>query len=171
MLTSRLSGDDGTRFKNEVRHAFKFCTGQSAWFIRNHSVWSRQKKRLKEMNCQTEQLSEDEKRMKRMAGQNTAVTNTVILFFDLAMLFLSAKLVGFDGCLIVTLALMSSFGSCSLASLGATLQNTFAAGNRVLDILDESPVVEEITGKEEMVFHGAAAREYYLCLWRRNDSG
>jgi ATP-binding cassette subfamily C protein len=46
----------------------------------------------------------------------------------------------------------------ALAALGATLQNTFAAGNRVLDILDESLVVEEITGKEEVTFAGAAAQ-------------
>lgn len=157
LLTSRLSGDDGTRFRMKSGMLSSFVL-DSLRGLSEIIQYGQGEKRLKEMNCQTEQLSEDEKRMKRMAGQNTAVTNTVILFFDLAMLFLSAKLVGFDGCLIVTLALMSSFGPVvALASLGATLQNTFAAGNRVLDILDESPVVEEITGKEEMVFHGAAA--------------
>lgn len=157
LLTSRLSDDDGTRFRTKSGMLSSFVL-DSLRGLSEIIQYGQGEKRLKEMNCQTEQLSEDEKRMKRMAGQNTAVTNTVILFFDLAMLFLSAKLVGFDGCLIVTLALMSSFGSVvALASLGATLQNTFAAGNRVLDILDESPVVEEITGKEEMVFHGAAA--------------
>ena len=157
LFTSRLSGDDGIRFRTKSGMLSSFVLDS----LRGLSAiiqYGQGEKRLEEMNCQTEQLSEDEKRMKRMAGQNTAVTNTIILFFDLAMLFLSAKLVGFDGCLIVTLALMSSFGPVvALASLGATLQNTFAAGNRVLDILDESPVVEEITGKEEMVFHGAAA--------------
>lgn len=157
LLTSRLSGDDGTRFRTKSGILSSFVL-DSLRGLSEIIQYGQGEKRLKEMNCQTEQLSEDEKRMKRMAGQNTAVTNTVILFFDLAMLFLSAKLVGFDGCLIVTLTLMSSFGPVvALASLGATLQNTFAAGNRVLDILDESPVVEEITGKEEMVFHGAAA--------------
>jgi ATP-binding cassette subfamily C protein len=114
---------------------------------------------MADMNNQTDSLSKEEARMKRTAGRNTAVTNTVILIFDLAMLFLSAKLVGFEGCLITTLALMSSFGPVvALAALGATLQNTFAAGNRVLDILDESPVVDEIQGKEETEFHGASAR-------------
>ena len=157
LLTSRLSDDDGTRFRTKSGMLSSFVL-DSLRGLSEIIQYGQGEKRLKEMNYQTEQLSEDEKRMKRMAGQNTAVTNTVILFFDLAMLFLSAKLVGFDGCLIVTLALMSSFGPVvALASLGATLQNTFAAGNRVLDILDESPVVEEITGKEEMVFHGAAA--------------
>ena len=157
LFTSRLSGDDGIRFRTKSGMLSSFVL-DSLRGLSEIIQYGQGEKRLEEMNHQTEQLSEDEKRMKRMAGQNTAVTNTVILFFDLAMLFLSAKLVGFDGCLIVTLALMSSFGpAVALASLGATLQNTFAAGNRVLDILDESPVVEEITGKEEMVFHGAAA--------------
>ena len=51
---------------------------------------------------------------------------------------------------------MSSFGPVvALANLGSTLQNTFAAGNRVLDILDETPVVEEVKGKPEIVFTGA----------------
>ena len=157
LFTSRLSGDDGIRFRTKSGMLSSFVL-DSLRGLSEIIQYGQGEKRLEEMNCQTEQLSEDEKRMKRMAGQNTAVTNTIILFFDLAMLFLSAKLVGFDGCLIVTLTLMSSFGpAVALASLGATLQNTFAAGNRVLDILDESPVVEEITGKEEMVFHGAAA--------------
>ena len=158
LLTSRLSGDAGTRFRTKSGILSSFVL-DSLRGLSEIIQYGQGEKRLEEMNRQTEQLSADEKRMKQMAGQNTAVTNTVILFFDLAMLFLSAKLVGFDGCLIVTLTLMSSFGPVvALASLGATLQNTFAAGNRVLDILDESPVVEEITGKEEMVFHGAAAK-------------
>lgn len=79
------------------------------------------------------------------------------------MLFVSAMLyrsgaVDFAGVLIPTVALMSSFGPCvALANLGSTLQNTFAAGNRVLDILDEIPAVEEIAGKPEVFFTGASA--------------
>ncbi len=157
LLTSRLSGDIGTRFRTKSGMLSSFIL-DSLRGLSEIIQYSQGEKRLEEINRQTEQLSEDEERMKRMTGQNTAVTNTVILLFDLAMLFLSANLVGFDGCLIVTLALMSSFGPViALASLGATLQNTFAAGNRVLNILDESPVVEEITGKEETIFCGAAA--------------
>ena len=93
---------------------------------------------MADMNARTDALTRYEARMKRTAGFNTAVTNTVILFFSLVMLFLSARLCGFEGILITTLALMGSFGPVvALAALGATLQNTFAAGNRVLDILIE----------------------------------
>ena len=101
--------------------------------------------------------------MKRTAGRNQAVTNTVILLFDMIMLFASAMLyrdgqTDFTGVLIPTIAQMSSFGPVvALANLGSTLQNTFAAGNRVLDILDEKPVTEEIDNGKNIEFSGAAA--------------
>ena len=158
LVTSRLSGDDGIRFRTKSGALSGFVL-DSLRGLSETIQYGQGEKRMADMNAQTDNLSRDEERMKRTAGRNTAVTNTVILIFDLAMLFLSAKLTGFEGCLITTLALMSSFGPVvALAALGATLQNTFAAGNRVLDILDESPVVEEITGKEEITFDGASAR-------------
>ena len=157
LITSRLSGDVGFRFRTKSGELSGFVL-DSLRGLSETIQYGQGEKRMEDMLRQTDCLSEDEECMKRTAGRNTAVTNGVILIFDLLMLFLSSILVDFEGCLIVTLALMSSFGPVvALASLGATLQNTFAAGNRVLDILDESPVVEEITGKEEMVFHGAAA--------------
>ena len=157
IVTSKLSGDDGIRFRTKSGELSSFVL-DSLRGLSETLQYGQGEKRMAAMNTQTDNLSRDEERMKRTAGRNTAVTNTVILIFDLAMLFLSAELVGFEGCLIATLALMSSFGPVvALAALGSTLQNTFAAGNRVLDILDESPVVEEITGKEVVQFHGAAA--------------
>lgn len=157
MVTSKLSGDDGIRFRTKSGQLSGFVL-DSLRGLSETIQYGQGEKRLIEMNRQTDELSKDEEHMKRTAGRNTAITNTVIMIFDLAMLFLSAKLVGFEGCVITTLALMSSFGPVvALAALGATLQNTFAAGNRVLDILDESPVVDEITGKGEISFHGASA--------------
>ena len=159
LVTSKLSGDDGIRFRTKSGQLSSFVL-DSLRGLSETLQYGQAEQRMAEMNVQTDSLSRDEERMKRTAGRNTAVTNTVILTFDLAMLFLSAALVGFEGCLIATLALMSSFGPVvALAALGSTLQSTFAAGNRVLDILDESPVVEEITGKETVQFHGAAAEK------------
>ena len=157
IVTSKRSGDDGIRFRTKSGELSSFVL-DSLRGLSETQQYGQGEKRMADMTVQTDNLSRYEERMKRTAGRNTAVTNTVILVFDLAMLFLSASLVGFEGCLIVTLALMSSFGPVvALAALGSTLQNTFAAGNRVLDILDESPVAEEITGKEAVQFHGAAA--------------
>ncbi|MCB5393432.1 ABC transporter ATP-binding protein/permease [Longicatena caecimuris] len=161
-ITSKLSGDDGMKFRTKSGELSGFVL-DSLRGLPETIQYGQGKKRLCEMNIRTDDLSKDEARMKRTAGRNMAVTNTVILIFDLAMLFVSATLyqngsVGFDGVLISTIALMSSFGPCvALANLGSTLQNTFAAGNRVLDILDETPAVEEVTGKPEISFSGASA--------------
>ena len=157
LVTSKRSGDDGIRFRRKSGALSGFVL-DSLRGLSETIQYGQGSKRMADMNKKTDDLSKDEARMKRTAGRNTAMTNTVILIFDLAMLFLSAQLCGFEGCLITTLALMSSFGPVvALAALGATLQNTFAAGNRVLDILDESPVVEEISGKEDIAFSGASA--------------
>ena len=157
LVTSKRSGDDGIQFRSSAGKLSAFVL-DSLRGLPETVQYGQGRKRLAEMDAQTDTLSQTEAHMKRTAGKNTAAVNTTILLFDLAMLFLSAHLVGFEGCLIATLAMMSSFGPVvSLAALGATLQNTFAAGNRVLDILDESPVAPDVTGKANMEFHGAAA--------------
>ena len=120
------------------------------------------KERLAEMNERTDSLSAEEDKLKSLTGLNTAITNTIILIFDVLMIIVSCTLfssgtISFAGALVATVALMSSFGPVvALANLGSTLQNTFAAGNRVLDILDESPVTVDVTGRENVEFDGAA---------------
>lgn len=157
LVTSKRSSDDGIQFRSSAGKLSAFVL-DSLRGLSETVQYGQGRKRLAEMDAQTDALSQTEAHMKRTAGKNTAAVNTTILLFDLAMLFLSAKLAGFEGCLIATLAMMSSFGPVvSLAALGATLQNTFAAGNRVLDILDESPVAPDVTGKANVEFHGAAA--------------
>ncbi len=164
VVTSKLSGDDGIKFRTKSGILSSFVL-DSLRGLSETIQYGQGEKRLCEMNERTDELSKDEARMKRTAGRSTAITNTAILVFDLAMLFVSAGLyqsdaVDFSGVLIPTIALMSSFGPCvALANLGSTLQNTFAAGNRVLDILDETPAVEEVTGKPEKFFNGASAED------------
>ena len=162
LLTSKFSGDAGIRFRTKSGSLSGFVL-DSLRGLSETLQYAQEEKRLFIMNEQTEALSEDEKKMKCTSGRNQAVTNTVILIFDLIMLFVSAMLyrsgqVEFISVLIPTIALMSSFGPVvALAGLGSTLQNTFAAGNRVLDILDETPVAEEIKGMEEITFTDASA--------------
>lgn len=157
MITSRLSGDDGINFRSRSGKLSGFVL-DSLRGLSEILQYGQGEQRMAQMNAMTDALSKDDERMKRRAGKNTAVTNLVILLFDFGMLFLFAVLCDFPETLICTLTLMSSFGPCvALAALGSTLQNTFAAGNRVLDLLEESPVVEEVSGKTEVEFHGAMA--------------
>ena len=159
LITSRQSGDNGINFRSKSGNLASFVL-DSLRGLPEIIQYGQGEDRVKQINDMTDSLSGDEQSMKRIAGRNTAVTNTVILIFDIAMLFASAKLCGFEGTLVCTFALMSSFGpAVAVAALGATLQNTFAAGNRVLDILEETPMVEEVSGKAEVEFTGASAKD------------
>ena len=159
MVTSRLSGDDGLRFRTKAGALSGFVL-ESLRGLSETIQYGQGTKRLDEMMRRTDELAVDEGKMKHTAGRNVAITNTVILAFNFAMFFAAARLTTFDGTLITTVALMSSFGPVvALAMLGATLQQTFASGNRVLDIPDEEPQVEDVTGEPEIDFSGAAAED------------
>lgn len=158
LCTARFSGDNAARFRAKSGELSGFVL-DSLCGLSETLQYGQSESRMAQMDRQTDALSGDERRMKRAAGRSSAVTQSAILLFDLAMLLVSAQLCGFSGALICTLALMGSFGPCvALAALGASLQNTLAAGNRVLDILDESPAVREVTGKADVAFLSAAAR-------------
>lgn len=163
MVISKMSGDMGLKFRN--------YSGELSGFVLDNLRGLNEilqyhggEKRLAEMNEGTDRLSVVEEKMKKISGRNTAITNTAVLVFDFLIIFASAYLytrgeIAFDGVLIPVIALMSSFGPVmALANLGSTLQNTFAAGNRVLDILEETPVVGEVTGEKEIEFSGAKVK-------------
>ncbi len=164
IIISKLSGRDGMEFRTGSGDLSGFVL-DSLRGLSETIQYGRGRERLMQMKERTDALSETERRLKRTAGRNMAVTNTVILISDLCMLSASAMLyqkaeVDFVGVLVPVFALFSSFGpAVALANLGSTLQNTFAAGNRVLDILDETPAVEEVAGREKTVFEGAAAKK------------
>ncbi|MGN1403690.1 MAG: thiol reductant ABC exporter subunit CydC, partial [Ruminococcus sp.] len=160
VVISKISGTSGAEFRKQSGELSSFVLDSLRGL--NESIqYGSGENRLHELNERTDALSEKQKTMSRNTGWNAAITNTVILVFDLLMLAVSVILykngtVGFDGILIPLIAMMSSFGPvAALANLGSTLQNTFAAGNRVLDILDEMPVTEEITNGKDISFQGA----------------
>ena len=160
VIISKKSGSAGAEFRRESGELSGFVLDNLRG-LKETIQYNNGEKRLSELNRRTDELSEKQAKISRSAGLDIAITNTVILIFDLAMLGVSALLcangtVGFDGVLIPTIAMMSSFGpTVALANLGVGLQNTFAAGDRVLDILDEQPVTEDIVNGRDVEFTGA----------------
>lgn len=163
LIISKLNGNDGLKFRTKSGNLSSFVL-DSLRGLSEILQYNNSQKRLLDMDEYTDELIVEEEKMKINFGRNTAITNSIILIFDFLMLFISSLLyqkniIGFDGVLISTLTLFSSFGPViALANLGSTLQNTFAAGNRVLDILEEKPVVSEITGNKEIEFLNAKAK-------------
>lgn len=117
-------------------------------------------KRLEEMDKKTDELNSLQDRLKKIEGHTGAVTDIAIIFFSVAMLLTGIALyqkgvIGFDGMIVSTVSMMSSFGPvAALSGLAGNLTHTLAAGERVLGILDENPVVEENTDGKTVAFDG-----------------
>lgn len=157
VIASKTSGNLGLEFRNQSGSLSAFVL-DSLRGLPETMQYGNGKKRMQQMNERTDRMNDCQEKMKRVTGLNMAVTNTAILVFDFLMLLSASYLykegiIAFDGIVIATLALMSSFGPVvALANLGTTLQNTLASGNRVLDILEEEPQVAEITGADQTTY-------------------
>jgi ATP-binding cassette subfamily C protein len=157
---SRLGSDVGLAYRNEFGGLNSFVL-DSLRGLKEIIQYGIGHKRLHELNEKTEKLGEQHRSLKGYEGMAKTITDTVILVFSATMLFLSLTLhtrgmIGFDGVLISTMAMMSSFGPVvALSSLSNNLRHTLASGNRVIDLLEEEPVVQEIEGGKTLDFASA----------------
>lgn len=114
--------------------------------------------RAEQMDERSGRLDRKQKEMKVLEGTQRGVTNILILIFSFGMLFLTAWLtikgeMDFEGTLLCTILMMGSFGPVvALSSLSNNLMQTLASGERVLSILEEEPVIEEVQGMPEQKF-------------------
>ena len=109
-------------------------------------------KRKEQMSERSRSLAGMQEKLSKMEGAQRSFTNMVILLASFGMLALTVWLygkgeIGFEGILTCTIAMMGSFGPVvALSSLSNNLNQTLASGERVLSLLEETPMVEEISG-------------------------
>ena len=107
-------------------------------------------KRKEQMSERSRSLAGMQEKLSKMEGTQRSFTNLVILLASFGMLALTVWLygkgeIGFEGILTCTIAMMGSFGPVvALSSLSNNLNQTLASGERVLSLLEEMPMVEEI---------------------------
>ncbi len=112
-------------------------------------------KRKEQMTGQSKNLAGMQEDLSKMEGSQRSFTNMVILLASFGMLALTIWLyakgeMGFEGILTCTIAMMGSFGPVvALSSLSNNLNQTLASGERVLSLLEETALVEEIPGDVE----------------------
>ena len=121
-------------------------------------------KRKEQMSERSKNLAGMQEDLSKMEGSQRSFTNMVILLASFGMLALTIWLydkgtMGFEGILTCTIAMMGSFGPVvALSSLSNNLNQTLASGERVLSLLEETPLVEEIPGDVET--SGAESKEH-----------
>ena len=109
----------------------------------------------------TDNLMHLNEKLKQYEGFISGVTTSAVSIFTLAVLIASIIITkdvknNFVNILIPTIAMASSFGPViALSNLSNNLFMTLASGERVLNLLAEKPIIEEVyNGKEDLEFNG-----------------
>lgn len=168
LINGRCGSEKGMEFRTEFGELNSFVL-DSLRGLDETIQYGQGETRKADMSARSKTLARLQESLSRLEGRQRSFTNLVILLASFGMLALTAGLygegeIGFDGILTCTIAMMGSFGPVvALSSLSNNLNQTLASGERVLSLLEETPLVEEIPedirwdGKKEHAFLGAEA--------------
>lgn len=158
---TKMGGTKGMEFRKRMG-ALNGYILDSLRGLKEILQYGKGKERLKGINERTDDLTAREEILKKENAVNGMLSGSLVWVFAALMLFVCGALyqsgkVGFDGVVIPFISMLSSFGPVlALASLGSSLQQSFAAAGRIMDILDETPQVPEIEDGERLEqFDGA----------------
>ena len=107
-------------------------------------------KRGNELTERSKELGKKQRKLSHLESVQRSLTNLVILLFSFGMLFLCLSFyqkgtISLAGVIICTISMMGSFGPVvALSALSNNLNQTLASGERVLRVLEEEPIVEEV---------------------------
>lgn len=113
--------------------------------------------RLNDMKKKTESLEKLNESLKKSESKQKIITDLVILSAGLVMLGLAYMLeskgaITTTDVVISVIAMMSSFGpTAALSALSNNLHHTLASANRVLNLLEEEPITDEIVNGQDFV--------------------
>ncbi len=156
MWNGKCGSQKGMEFRTEFGELNSFVL-DSLRGLDETIQYGQGEKRKAQMTERSKKLSGMQKDLSHMEGAQRSFTNMVILLASFGMLALTIWLyekgsMGFEGILTCTVAMMGSFGPVvALSSLSNNLNQTLASGERVLSLLEETPLVEEILETEKRV--------------------
>ena len=154
MWNGRRGSQKGMEFRTEFGELNSFVL-DSLRGLDETIQYGQGEKRKEQMTERSKNLAGMQESLSKMEGSQRSFTNMVILLASFGMLVLTIWLyekgaIGFEGILTCTIAMMGSFGPVvALSSLSNNLNQTLASGERVLSLLEEIPLVEEIPGDVE----------------------
>ena len=162
IINGKLGSEEGMAFRTRFGELNSFVL-DSLRGLDETIQYGQGEERKKELVRRSQELADQQEYLSFREGAQRSITNMVILLASFGMLFLTLSLylnhqLGFEGIITCTLSMMGSFGPVvALSSLSNNLNQTLASGERVLSLLEEKPLVEEIEGDMESsnVFKGA----------------
>ena len=153
VINSRLGQDTGLNYRKDFGE-LNTNVLDNLYGLEEILQYQQSADRLRFMNDKTDQLEKLNKKLKKSENIQRVITDIVILSAGLVMLatayhFEKIGHITVADMVISVIAMMSSFGpAAALSALSNNLHHTLASGNRVLNLLEEEPVTEELLGGE-----------------------
>ena len=157
LWNGKRTGKAGMEFRNELGNLNSFIL-DSMYGLDEIMQYDKGIERAKQINRHSLDLSKLQLNLYYYEGTQRAATNLAIQFFSWLMIFVmlmqySMHTILFENMLLCIIAMMGSFGPVvALSSLSNNLHQTLASGERVLSILEERPVVDEIKEGKQIKF-------------------
>ncbi|MCR4940452.1 MAG: ABC transporter ATP-binding protein/permease [Treponemataceae bacterium] len=161
LVNSRLGSSRGFTFRNEFGDLNSFVLA-SLRGLDETIQYGYGAKRQKQMEEKSTYLGRIQGELNRFEALQRAFTTGAILLFSMGNFFFlfqafSAGRIGLPELVLGSVAMMGSFGPViALSNLSNNLNQTIASGNRVLNLLEEKPVVEELLEGRTVEFNGAS---------------
>lgn len=155
LLSSKRLKAAGVRYREEFS-SFNAYFLDSVKGIKDITVYQNGEKRKEEIDRRTSSLLKETKFMKSISAGATAITEAFVSIFIILSLVVGIALyrnniISFSEMLISLVLIFSSFGPViAISALPSNLTQTFASGDRVLDLLKEEPVVKEIANGKDI---------------------
>ena len=163
-LSSKKLSRPGVEYRREFS-SFNAFYMDSIKGVRDVLLSGSEEKRREETDRRTDVLLQKTYTIKRLSSRSGALTLLVISFFIAVTLAVAVALVltgnlSVGRAVIGVVAVFGSFGPVTaIAALPGNLNQTFASGDRVLDLLEEQPAVEPVEGKKDVTLERADVKD------------
>ena len=157
-FSSKFGKNDGMEYRNNFGKLNSYFL-DSLWGIKEILQFGYGEKRIQTIENKTNDLMDLNKKLKKYEGIISGLATSAVSLFTLAILVVSvliSKDKNLSNILVPTIAMASSFGPViALSNLSNNLFMTLASGERVLNLLAEKPIVEEVyDGESNLEFNG-----------------
>jgi ATP-binding cassette subfamily C protein len=166
-LMRRLGGDMG-RLQRSDAGALNTLMLDNLRGLREILQYGAGEDRLGRLEEKSRTLEARLRKLRRHESINRSLCDAVILITGL-LVFISGALLrqhhlmSYSAVVLATITALSSFGPvAALGALSGSLIHTFASGERVLALLDEEPVVQELSGGVEARYGGIRADQVHF---------
>ncbi len=174
VASSKYANQAGLEYRNEFGNTNSFLL-DSLKGIKEVLLFGAGEERINTINENSEKLNDKLKVIKQHEGIIRAFTDITIMIAILVTLYTGVKLfeagtIDLGQVILAVVLLASSFGpTVALSNLSNNLMHTFACAQRLFNILDEVPAVEEVPGMEDLEMNDISIENVSFKYKGRNE--